>query len=68
MMILKDNTHELMINPQTGERFLRPLSAEEIFDVIDSKYSDDEAEEKFRQLTKAGLSIQDIIFLALKKE
>jgi len=67
-MIVKDYTHELMINATTGELYMRPLDKEEIFDFIDSKFSDEEPVGKLNALEKAGLTLDDILNFALRKE
>jgi hypothetical protein len=68
MITTQDYTHELMLNYVTRERYLRPLSKKEIFDLIDSKYSDDESVFKLEAMEKAGLSLEVIVLLALSKE
>ena len=67
MIITQDNRYELMIDMNTRERFKRGLSKEEIFDIIDDKYTDDQAEEKLNALQKAGLTLMEIFDLAMKK-
>ena len=37
----------------------------EIFKTINAKYTDDQAEEKLEALQKAGLSLQEILILAM---
>ncbi len=67
MMILStDMKHELMIDYINGERYLRPLSNEEIFHVINEKYSDDESEEKLNRLIEMGLCLDEIFDYAIK--
>jgi len=67
-MIVQNYTHELMINMETGEMFKRQLDKEEIFDFINSKFDDDQAEGKLNALEKAGLTLDDIVTFALRAE
>lgn len=67
-MITADNTHELMINPTTRELYKRALSKDEIWQVINAKYSDDQAGEKLYQLSRAGFTLDEIVDYALAEE
>jgi hypothetical protein len=53
---------------ETGEMFKRQLDKEEIFDFINSKFDDDQAEVKLNALEKAGLTLDDIVTFALRAE
>ena len=62
MMILSDDFRcELMIDMSTGVRFKRKLSKREIFEVIDSKYSLDQAEEKIEHMQRLGLDLMEML-------
>ena len=67
MITTQDLRYELMINMETGERFKRALSKEEIFDLVDNKYNDDQAEEKLIAFQEAGLTLFEIFELALSR-
>ena len=62
MMILSDDfRYEFMIDMTTGVRFKRELSKREIFEVIDAKYADDQAEEKIEHMQRLGLDLMEML-------
>lgn len=69
MMILSEcMTKEAMIDSNTGRRFWRDLSKQEIFEVINSKIEDEYAQYKMDKLLEAGLSLEEILEFALSVE
>ncbi len=71
MILTPDLRHELMINYVNRERYLRPLSNEEIFNVLSDKYASDTEETAqilLDELMEYGLSLEEVVEYALRRE
>lgn len=66
MITTQDYKCELMINYINRAPYVRELSKEEIFWVINDKFSDDQAEQKLEAMIKAGLELEEIVLFALQ--
>lgn len=71
MILTQDLRQELMIDMNTGRRFYRGLSNEEIFNVLSDKYSEDtwtNAALLLDKLIEIGLSLEEILEYSFRRE
>ena len=70
MILTPDLRHELMINYVNREKYLRPLSNEEIFNVLSDKYDGNDQEQAAILLDKLmdyGLSLEEVFQYAINR-
>jgi len=71
MILTPDLRHELMINYVNREKYLRPLSKEEIFNVLSDKYDGNDTKQASILLDKCleyGMSLEEVVKYSFNRE
>jgi hypothetical protein len=70
VILTPDSRNELMLNYVTREKYLRPLSNEEIFNVLSDKYDGNDQEQASILLDKLmdyGLSLEEVFQYSINR-